>query len=92
MASIADGLLASLGQLTWPILKDHLTGVITADDAAILEAMRFVWERTKLVIEPSAAVAVAAVFKPEFLERKDITCVGIGLSGGNVDLDAISWK
>lgn len=89
--SIADGLLASLGELTWPILKDHLEEVITVDDSATIEAMRLIWERSKLVIEASAAVAVAAVLTPAFKARTDIHRVGVILSGGNVDLDCLPW-
>jgi threonine dehydratase len=90
--TIADGLLTSLGQLTWPILRDHLAGVLTVSDDAIRTAMRLCWERTKLVIEPSAAVALAAVLSPQFLGLNDIQRVGVVLSGGNVDLDTFSWK
>ncbi|MEX2015940.1 MAG: pyridoxal-phosphate dependent enzyme, partial [Candidatus Hydrogenedentales bacterium] len=82
--TIADGLLTSLGDITFPILLELLDDIVTVDDDAILRAMRLVWERMKIVIEPSAAVPVAAL-----LERAiDIEGrrVGVILSGGNVDL------
>ncbi len=85
--TIADGLLTSLGELTWPIIRDHVAGIITVTDVQIRRAQRLVWERMKIIIEPSAAVAVAAVLSPEFGAKSDARRVGIILSGGNVDLD-----
>jgi threonine dehydratase/serine racemase len=89
--TIADGLLTSLGERTWPILRDRVEAVLTVPDEAIVEAMRLFWERTKLLIEPSAAVAVAAVLSEEFRALDDIERVGVILSGGNVNLDALPW-
>jgi threonine dehydratase len=89
--TIADGLLTSLGELTWPIIRDHVESVVTVGDPEIASAMRFVWERTKLLIEPSAAVAVAALLCPAFQEREGFARVGVILSGGNVDLDRLPW-
>ena len=90
--TIADGLLTSLGQLTWPIIRDHVERIVTVSDEAIVAAMRLVWERAKIIIEPSSAVPVAAVLSEEFKAIKDIHRVGIVLSGGNVDLDALPWR
>ena len=90
--TIADGLLTSLGQLTWPIIRDHVERIITVPDEAIIAAMRLVWERAKIIIEPSSAVPVAAVLSDEFRSIKGINRVGIVLSGGNVDLDALPWS
>ena len=59
-ATIADGLLTSLGELTFAIIRDHVERIVTVDEAAIVEAMRAVWERMKILIEPSSAVPVAA--------------------------------
>ena len=59
--SIADGLLGRLGSLTFPIIREHVAGIITVGEASIVDAMRLVWERMKLIVEPSAAVAVAAL-------------------------------
>ncbi len=82
--SIADGLLTKLGDKTFPIIRDYVKKVITVSDQEIGEAMRLLWEELKLIVEPSAAVPVAAVLKnkTEFTGKK----VGIILSGGNVDL------
>jgi threonine dehydratase len=90
--TIADGLLTSLGQLTWPIVRDHVERIVTVSDQAIVAAMRLVWERAKIIIEPSSAVPVAAVLSEEFKAIGDIQRIGIVLSGGNVDLDALPWR
>lgn len=89
--TVADGLLTSLGEHTWPIIRDHVERVLTVSDQQIVDAMRLVWERMKIVIEPSAAVAVAAVLADEFIALEGISRVGIVLSGGNVDLDRLPW-
>lgn len=88
--TIADGLLTSLGRLTFPIIQQNVEQVVTVSEQGIIEAMRFIWERAKLIIEPSAAVAVAVLW-----ERKiDLTGlkVGVILSGGNVDLRRLPWQ
>jgi threonine dehydratase len=87
--TIADGLRASLSERTLAILRERVAAIVTVSESEIVEAMRKVWERMKLVIEPSAAVAVAAA-----LERRlgaEGKKVGIILSGGNVDLDALPF-
>jgi threonine dehydratase len=89
--TIADGLLTSMGELTWPIIRDLVERVFTVDDQQIVEAMRFFWERAKLVIEPSAAVPVAAVLSEEFRALPRLPRVGVVLSGGNVDLRRLPW-
>jgi threonine dehydratase len=89
--TIADGLLTSLGELTWPIIRDHVERVVTVSEEEIVTAMRLVWERAKLLIEPSAAVAVAAVLSEEFQAVAGVDRVGIVLSGGNADLDNLPW-
>lgn len=83
-ASIADGLLTALGSKTFPIILEHVREIITVSDPEIMSAMRLIWERLKVIAEPSGAVAFAAVLKnkPKFLNKK----VGIIISGGNVDL------
>lgn len=83
--SIADGLLTSLGDKTFSIIQKEVKEIITASDKEIISAMRLVWERVKIVIEPSAAVPLAVVLKEKgkFLGKR----VGIILSGGNVDLE-----
>ena len=89
--SIADGLLATPGELTWPILRDLLSRVVTVSDTQIVAAMRLIWERMKLIIEPSAAAAVAAVLDDGFAPDNGINRVGVVLSGGNADLDRRYW-
>lgn len=87
--TVADGLLAGLGELTWPVLRDHLEDVLLVDDDAIVAAMRLAWERAKLPIEPSAAAALAAVLDPAFCARPGMARVGVVLSGGNVDAERV---
>jgi threonine dehydratase len=87
--TIADGLLTSLSDRTFRILHRGLAGILTVDDAAIADAMRLLWQRAKLVVEPSAAVPLAAVL--EHADRFAGRSVGIVLSGGNVDLDHLPW-
>jgi threonine dehydratase len=89
--TIADGLLTSLGELTWPIIRDHVERVVTVSEEEIVAAMQLAWERAKLLIEPSAAVAVAAVLAEEFRAVEGIDRVGVVLSGGNADLDNLPW-
>lgn len=89
--TIADGLLTSLGDLTWPVLRDRVERVLTVSEDEIVRAMRLAWERAKLLIEPSAAVAVAAVLSAEFRALDGLQRVGVILSGGNVNLDDLPW-
>jgi len=81
--TIADGLLTSLGDLTWPVVRDLVHRVLTVSDAAIVSAMRMVWERMKVVVEPSGAVALAAVLE-HAAELEDMKRIAVVLSGGNV--------
>ncbi len=82
-STIADGLLTSLSPRTFSIIKEHVSDIFTVSEQEIKEAMKFVWERMKIIIEPSSAVAVAAVLKNKevFGSKK----VGVIISGGNVD-------
>ena len=89
--TIADGLLTSLGELTWPLVRDEVERVVTVSEEAIVAAMRLAWERAKLLIEPSSAVAVAAVLSDEFRALDGLERVGVVLSGGNVNLEALPW-
>jgi threonine dehydratase len=84
--TIADGLLTSLGDLTWPVLRDHLETIITVPEDEITVAMGLVWTRMKQLIEPSSAVPVAAVMSDGFKTLDGLTRVGIIVSGGNVDM------
>lgn len=88
--TMADGLLTSLGELTFSAIQAHAAGILTVSEDAIAVAMRRVWERMKLVIEPSAAVPVAALL--EHGEQFRGARVGVILSGGNVDLDRLPWS
>ncbi len=88
--TVADGLLTSLGEITFALLRHHRVAVVTVSEAAIVGAMRLVWERLKLVIEPSAAVPLAAILEQKVAAAGE--SVGIILSGGNVDLDSLSWQ
>ena len=86
--TIADGLLTSLGDKTFSIIQSHVNQIVTVSEAAILSAMRYTWERAKIVIEPSAAVPLAALFekKVDFGGLR----VGVILSGGNVDIGKLA--
>ena len=88
--TIADGLRTNLGERTWPIIRDHVEKIITVSDDEILSAMRFLAERAKLLVEPSAAVALAAVLTDEFKAIEGVPQVGIVLSGGNVELPRLT--
>ena len=88
--TIADGLRTSLGPLTFQAIRENVDDIVTVSEKSIIEAMRFIWERMKIIIEPSCAVPLAAIFegKVELNGRK----AGIIISGGNVDLDALPWN
>ncbi len=88
--TIADGLLTSLGTLTFPIIQQHVDQVVTVSEAGIIAAMKFVWERAKIVIEPSAAVPVGLLWERK-LDLSGLR-VGVILSGGNVDLERLPWQ
>ena len=88
--TVADGLRTTLGQLTFSVIREHVEDIICVTEVEIITAMRLVWERMKIVIEPSSAVAVAALLKsPRLFAAKR---VGVILSGGNVDLDSLPWE
>lgn len=88
--TIADGLLTSLGSITFRVIIKFVNEIFTASDSEIIAAMRLVWERMKIIIEPSSAVPLAIVLKNrEFFKNKR---VGIIISGGNVDLDDLPFK
>lgn len=87
--TIADGLRTSLGDLTFSAITKYVDDIVTVSEQQIVEAMRFVWERMKLIIEPSSAVPVAALMNSELGSDKR---VGVIISGGNVDLDQLPWQ
>ena len=84
--TIADGLLTSLGKLNFRIINQGVKGILLVSDREIIDAMRLIWERMKILIEPSAAVPVASIFKNKVLFESKRIC--IILSGGNLDLDS----
>ena len=86
--TIADGLLTSLGDKTFPIIREHVEKIIPVTDEEIVAAMRLIWERMKIIVEPSAVVPFAALLKEKenFKGKK----VGVILSGGNVDLAKVA--
>jgi threonine dehydratase len=87
--TIADGArTASMGDITFPLVLRHVQDIITVGDAQLVDAMRFLWERMKLVVEPTGALATAGVLSGSLDVRN--RRVGIILSGGNVDLKAIA--
>ncbi len=88
--TIADGLLTALGNLTFAIIKDGVQDILLVSEAEILQATRHLWERAKLVVEPSGAVPFASTLRDDFPFRGKR--VGIIISGGNVDLDRLQFK
>ena len=88
--TIADGLRTTVGKLTFPIIQARVADIFLVEENEIIAAMRLVWERMKNLIEPSAAVPVAAVIRQKEAFRGER--VGVILSGGNVDLDTLPWK
>jgi len=88
--TVADGLRTSLSELTFACIQQHVDEIVTVTEQEIIDAMRFIWERMKIIIEPSCAVPVAAVFSDRIdLQGKK---VGIIITGGNVDLDTLPWQ
>ena len=87
--TIADGLRMHLSEATWRIISANVADILTVSEAEIVAAMRLIWARMKIVIEPSSAVPVAAILKNSatFTGRR----VGVIVTGGNVDLDRPPW-
>ncbi len=88
--TVADGLLTSLGKLTFPIIQKRVEQIVTVSEAGIIASMKFVWERAKIIIEPSSVVAVGVLWE----KKIDLSGLKIGviLSGGNVDLEKLPWQ
>uniref|UniRef100_I3MI10 Serine racemase n=1 Tax=Ictidomys tridecemlineatus TaxID=43179 RepID=I3MI10_ICTTR len=90
--TIADGVKSSIGLNTWPIIRDLVDDVFTVTEDEIKYATQLVWERMKLLIEPTAGVGVAAVLSRNFQAvSPEVKNICIVLSGGNVDLTSLSW-
>ncbi|WP_271270632.1 beta-hydroxyaspartate dehydratase BhcB [Aliamphritea hakodatensis] len=87
--TIADGLKVPLKDLTWHFVSNHVTDILTATETEIVEAMKLIWKRMKIVMEPSSAVPLATILKnPDVFRGKR---VGVIITGGNVDLDKLPW-
>ena len=87
--TIADGLLTSLGDKTFPIIQQHVEQIVMVSEQGIIDSMKFIWERTKIIIEPSSAVAVGVLWDKR-IDLRGLK-VGVILSGGNVDLEKLPW-
>jgi len=88
--TIADGLRTNIGEPNFAIVQRYVEDIVTVSEEAIAASMRTIWETMKIVIEPSAAVPYAAIIENKV--ALDGTRVGIILTGGNVDLDALTWN
>jgi threonine dehydratase len=88
--TVADGLRTNIGEPNFAIIEQHVDDIVTVSEEAIVSAMRTIWETMKIVIEPSAAVPYAAI--AERIIDVEGKRVGIILTGGNVDLDALPWN
>nr|XP_025961395.1 serine racemase [Dromaius novaehollandiae] len=90
--TIADAVKTSIGANTWPIIRDLVDDVLTVSEQEIKQATRLVWERMKLLIEPTAGVGVAAVLSERFQAvSRDVHNVCVVLCGGNADLSSLTW-
>ena len=89
--TIADGLLTSLGEINFTIIQDKVDDIVTVSEEAIIEAMRLIWERMKIIIEPSSAVPLAALLQKK-VDLNKYSRIGIILSGGNVDLGNLPFS
>ena len=88
--TIADGLKTSLGKITFPIILKHVQNILTVSEWSIIESMKLVWLRMKIIIEPSSAVVIAAIRDyPEIFSGKK---VGAIISGGNADIYNLPWN
>ena len=83
--TICDGLLTSMGEITWPIIKSHVEEIIRVSDDEVLDAMTLIHQSFGMIVEPSGAISLAAVMKEEFRAKKGLGSIGIILCGGNVD-------
>jgi threonine dehydratase len=87
--TVADGLKVPLKELTWHFVSNHVTDILTASEQEIVDAMRLIWARMKIVMEPSSAVPLATILKnPEMFRGRR---VGVVVTGGNVDLNKLPW-
>jgi threonine dehydratase len=87
--TVADGLKVPLKELTWHFVSTHVSDILTVSESEIVDAMKLIWKRMKIVMEPSSAVPLASILKNKdtFAGKR----VGVIITGGNVDLDALPW-
>jgi threonine dehydratase len=88
--TVADGLRTNIGEPNFAIIQQYVDDIVTVSEEAIVSAMRTIWETMKIVIEPSAAVPYAAMLENKIGIRGKR--VGVILTGGNVDVDALAWS
>jgi threonine dehydratase len=88
--TIADGLRVQIGEKPFAVIREYADDIVTASEAAIVRAMRMIWEVMKIVVEPSAAVTLAAVLEGSVNVKNQR--VGMLLTGGNLDLDSLPWQ
>lgn len=88
-STVADGLKVPLKELTWHFVRHHVTDILTATEQEIIDAMKLIWQRMKIVVEPSSAVTLATILKNRELFKGKR--VGIIITGGNVDLNLLPW-
>ena len=88
--TVADGLKVPLKEMTWHFVSNHVTDILTASEQEIVDAMKLIWKRMKIVIEPSSAVPLATILKNQdlFAGKR----VGVIITGGNVDLGKLPWQ
>ena len=87
--TICDGLRAQIGEINFPIIQKMVDGIITLTEHEIIDSMRMIWDRMKIIVEPSSSIVLAAIIKKTVLIKDKK--VGLILSGGNVDLDDLPW-
>ena len=87
--TVADGLKVPLKELTWHFVSSYVTDILTASEQEIIDTMKLIWKRMKIVMEPSSAVPLATILKNKetFAGKR----VGVIITGGNVDLDHLPW-
>ena len=88
--TIADGLRAQVGTITFPIIQKYVDGIILVSEEMIIQSMRMIWQRLKIIIEPSCSIVLAALLikNEQFYNKR----IGLILTGGNVDLDTLPWN
>ncbi|MGR3722204.1 beta-hydroxyaspartate dehydratase BhcB [Abyssibius alkaniclasticus] len=88
--TVADGLKVPLKELTWHFVSNHVADILTVSEDEIIDAMKLIWKRMKIVMEPSSAVPLAAILRNK--ERFAGQRLGVIITGGNVDLDKLPWQ